>query len=260
MIPASLPPPVVIEIGGSVLARQRALMRDVCDLMTDGTTMVLVHGAGPAITRWVRTLGLPVCFKNGMRVTDRAILDVVRMVLCGKINPGLVSLTSQMGARAVGVCGADAGRITAHVADPELGLVGTLDAIQIDLLQLLLQSGFLPIVAPLGQDAMHSCLSLNADQVAASLACALGAQTLIFVSDVTGITGQDGTCLPTLTETEAHHLIRAGLIMGGMFPKVQTALTASAVVSRVLIVDGREPQMLARAILPGADVGTTVRG
>jgi acetylglutamate kinase len=154
----------------------------------------------------------------------------------------------------------DGGMIQAHIADRELGFVGEIDAIHTEILSGLLLHQYVPIVAPLGLGSDGSCLNVNADEVAARLAAALGAEALLFLSDVAGIYQDDGTCLSTLLEERALELIEQGSIRGGMIPKVRAALTAVPHVSRVLIVDGREPSILLRAAFAHARVGTRLAG
>lgn len=251
--------PLVVKLGGSTLANQHTIVRDALALHAFGIPVVLVHGGGTAITRWLHALALPVRFKQGLRVTDETTLDVVRMVLCGQVNQELVRLATYMGGRVVGLCGIDGGMVQAHMVDQELGLVGEIDAIHGELLSGLLLHHYLPIVAPLALGPDGVCLNVNADQVAAHLAAALGAETLLFLSDVAGIYQEDGSCLSTLTEEEAQDLIQRGVIGAGMIPKVRAAFTAAQNVSRVLIVNGRDPSILLRAAYAHAHVGTRLR-
>ena len=252
--------PLVVKLGGSTLAYQQALLRDALALHAFGIPVILVHGGGAAISRWLHALALPVRFKQGLRVTDAATFDIVRMVLCGQVNQELVRLATHLGGRVVGLCGIDGGMIQAHVIDQELGFVGEIDAIHTEILAGLLLHHYLPIIAPLGLGADGTCLNINADQAAARLAVALGAETLVFVSDVAGISQHDGSSLSTLRKEQAQTLIAQGVIRGGMIPKVQAALTAVPHVSRVLIVNGREPSILLRAAFAHARVGTRLSG
>jgi acetylglutamate kinase len=250
--------PIVVKLGGSALEHYQAMMQDLLTLHASGQPLVLVHGGGTAIDQWMQRLGLPIQRQQGLRVTDAATLEVVRMVLCGQVNPELLRLATHLGGRVVGLCGADGGMLLAHQVEQALGAVGEIEAIHEEVLTGLLQQCYLPIVAPLGLGADGSWLNINADQVAAHLASALGAEALLFVSDVAGIRRADGTCLPTLTADEARILLRTGVIAGGMVPKVQAALAAAQRVPQVRVIDGREPHILLRAVCPSMQVGTRV--
>jgi acetylglutamate kinase len=224
---------LVIKLGGSTLEHQRAVLQDLLQLQALGIRPVLVHGGGPSITAWLETLHIPTRFEQGVRVTDAQTLEVVCMVLRGQINERLVLLAAELGGKAVGLSGTDGGLIRAHRADERLGLVGEVETVDPTLVQRLIDEGYLPIIAPLGQGPDGSCLNINADLVAAHLAAALYADTLIFLSDIAGICGPDGTCLAELSEADAHTLIETGVIRDGMIPKVRACLEALTVVPRV---------------------------
>ena len=260
------PPPVarlkgktlVIKLGGSTLEHQRGVLQDILRLQTLGMRLVVVHGGGPSITALLNALHIPTRFEEGLRVTDAQTLEVVCMVLRGQINERLVELVAELGGQAVGLSGTDGGIIRAHIVNEHLGLVGEVETVDPMLVQRLLDDGYLPIIAPLGQGPDGSCLNINADLVAAHLAAALHADALIFLSDVAGICRPDGTCIAELSEADAHTLIEAGVIRGGMIPKVRACLQALTVVPRVQIVDGGEPHILLRQISQEQCVGTTI--
>ena len=260
------PPPVaklkgktlVVKLGGSTLEHQRGVLQDILRLQAMGMRPVLVHGGGPYITEWLKTLQIPTHFEQGLRVTDAQTLEVVCMVLRGQINEHLVLMAAEMGGKAVGLSGTDGGMIRAHIADERLGLVGEVDTVDPTLVQRLLDDGYIPIIAPLGQGPDGSCLNINADLVAAHLAGALHADKLIFLSNVAGIYRSDGTRVAELSEAEVHTLIEAGIIGGGMIPKVTACLDALTVVPRVQIVDGGEPHILLRQISNEQCVGTII--
>lgn len=249
---------LVIKLGGSTLENQRVILQDIIWLRALGANPVLVHGGGPYINEWLRKMNIPAQFKNGLRVTDAATLEVVCMVLCGQVNQGLVSLATQMGGKVVGLCGTAGGMIQAHIADPELGYVGEIDTVRPTVVQTLLAQGFIPIIAPLGQAADGSNLNINADLVAAHLAGALDAEKLIFLSNVVGICRADGSLIPEISEDEARQLIREGVISGGMIPKVSACLDALVAVPRVHIVDGGEPHVLLRELFTDQGAGTMI--
>lgn len=249
---------LVIKLGGSTLENQRMILQDIIWLRALGANPVLVHGGGPYINAWLNKLSIPATFKNGLRVTDAQTLEIVRMVLCGQVNQGLVSLTAQMGGKVVGLCGTDGSMIQAHIADPELGFVGEIDAVNPEIILTLVAQGYIPIIAPLGHAPDNTSLNINADLVAAHLAGALDAEKLIFLSNVIGICRTDGSLIPEISENEARQLIQEGVISGGMIPKVSACLDALVAVPRVHIVDGGEPHVLLRELFTDQGAGTMI--
>lgn len=249
---------LVIKLGGSTLENQRMILQDIIWLRALGANPVLVHGGGPYINEWLRKLNIQAEFKNGLRVTDAATLEVVRMVLCGQVNQGLVAMAAQMGGKVIGLCGTDGNMVQAHIADPELGLVGEIDTVNPELVQTLLAQGYIPIIAPAGMGPDGSILNINADLVAAHLAGALDAEKLIFLSNVVGIYRADGSLISELSENEARQLIHNGVISGGMIPKVSACLDALVAVPRVHIIDGGEPHVLLRELFTDEGVGTMI--
>jgi acetylglutamate kinase len=249
---------LVIKLGGSTLEHQRGVLQDIVWLHSLGARPVLVHGGGPYINAWLERLNVPARFEDGLRVTDARTLDIVRMVLLGQVNSGLVLLATQMGGRAIGLSGTDGSMIQARVANERLGYVGEIVAVDASLVQALLDRGYTPVIAPLGQGPDGECLNINADLVAAQLAGALQAEKLIFLSNVTGICRQDGSLISELTEAEARKLIADGVVSGGMIPKVNACLEALSAVSRVHIVDGGEPHVLLRELFTDQGAGTMI--
>jgi acetylglutamate kinase len=249
---------LVIKLGGSTLEHQRIVLQDIIWLQALGARPVLVHGGGPYINEWLNKLNIPTRFENGLRVTDASTLEVVRMVLMGQVNSGLVLIASQMGGKAIGLSGIDGNMIRARITDENLGFVGEIESVDSGLVQTLMDQGYIPIIAPLGQSESGSCLNINADLVAAHLAGALNAEKLIFLSNVTGICRADGSLISELTETEALQLIEEGVISGGMIPKVTACLNALFAVPRVHIVDGREPHVLLRELFTDQGAGTMI--
>src|SRR5437660_278679 len=217
---------IVIKLGGSTLEHQRVVLQDVIWLRTLGVHPVIVHGGGPSINAWLEKLHVPTRFENGLRVTDAETLEVVQMVLLGQVNANLVAMASQLGGKAVGISGTDGNLISARIASERLGFVGEIERVDPALVQTLIDQGYIPIVAPLGQGPGGSCLNINADLVAAHLAGALNAEKLIFLSNVIGICRKDGTLISELGEREAKQLIEEGVISGGMIPKVSACLDA----------------------------------
>ncbi|HEU5381145.1 MAG TPA: acetylglutamate kinase [Ktedonobacteraceae bacterium] len=249
---------LVIKLGGSTLENQRVILQDIIWLRALGANPILVHGGGPYINEWLSKMHIPARFKNGLRVTDATTLEIVRMVLCGQVNQGLVSIAAQMGGKVVGLCGTAGKMIQAHIADPELGFVGEIDTVNPEIVQTLVAQGYIPIIAPLGQGPDGASLNINADLVAAHLAGALDAEKLIFLSNVVGICRADGSLISELSETEARQLIQEGVISGGMIPKVSACLDALVAVPRVHIVDGGEQHVLLRELFTDQGAGTMI--
>lgn len=249
---------LVIKLGGSTLEHQRGVLQDIIWLHALGAHPVLVHGGGPYINEWLTKLNLPTRFENGLRVTDAQTLEIVRMVLLGQVNQGLVLMASQMGGKAIGLSGTDGNMVHAHIANEHLGFVGEIDAVDPTSVRILINEGYIPIIAPLGEGPKGSCLNINADLVAAYLAGALNAEKLIFLSNVVGICRSDGSLISELSEAGAKKLIEEGVISGGMIPKVTACLDALAAVSRVHIVDGREEHVLLRELFTDQGAGTMI--
>lgn len=249
---------LVIKLGGSTLEHQKSVLQDIIWLRALGAYPVLVHGGGPYINEWLTRLNIPTRFEQGLRVTDAATLEVVRMVLLGQVNQGLVLMAQQMGGKAIGLCGTDGGMVRAHMANERLGFVGEIDSIDPTPIEALLKEGYIPIIAPLGEGTEGSCLNINADLVAAHIAGALNAEKLIFLSNVVGICRADGSLMSEISEAEAKRLIDEGVINGGMIPKVTACLDALAAVPRVHIVDGREQHVLLRELFTDQGAGTMI--
>jgi acetylglutamate kinase len=249
---------LVIKLGGSTLEHQREVLQDIVWLRALGANPVLVHGGGPYINEWLTKLNIPTQFEQGLRVTDAQTLEVVRMVLLGQVNQRLVSMAAQMGGKAIGLSGTDGSMVRARFADERLGFVGEIETVDPTPVQVLIDQGYIPVVAPLGEGPNGTCLNINADLVAAHLAGALNAEKLIFLSNVIGICRQDGSLISELTEQEAKQLIEQGVINGGMIPKVSACLDALQAVPRVHIVDGREPHVLLRELFTDQGAGTMI--
>ncbi len=250
---------LVIKLGGSTLEHQKSVLQDIVWLRALGAYPVLVHGGGPYINEWLEKLHIPTRFEQGLRVTDAMTLEVVRMVLLGQVNQGLVVMTAQLGGRAIGLSGTDGNMVRAHMINEQLGFVGEVEAVDPTLVQELINQGYIPIIAPLGQGPDGTCLNINADLVASHLAGALNAEKLIFLSNVVGICRADGSLISELDEAEAKQLIADGVISGGMIPKVSACLDALCAVPRVHIVDGREPHVLLRELFTDQGAGTMIK-
>ncbi len=186
-------PPIVVKIGGSTLSNQDTSLKDLVTLQQEGVALVVVHGGGPVISQWMQRQGLRPRFVGGLRVTDEPSLEIVVAVLTGLINKELVARVHHLGGRAIGISGIDGGMLEAHIANPELGFVGEISKVDGEPLQAILDSGYIPLVAPLaghrqdGSEHSGAPLNINGDTVAGELAHALGAERLIFLTDVEGI-------------------------------------------------------------------------
>ncbi len=254
---------IVVKIGGSTLGSGDTTLDDVARLHAEGRRIVVVHGGGATITEWLARQGIEARFAGGLRVTDAASLDVVVAVLAGLVNTQLVAGLGRRGARAGGLSGADGSLLRATVADPALGRVGDVRAVDPAIVTTLLDAGVLPVIAPIGAETgsdghpTGALLNVNADTAAGHIAAALGAERLVFLTDVPGIKGDDGAVLGRISAEAASGLIADGVIAGGMIPKARAALLAHAAGAATRIIDGREPGALLRA-LDADGAGTTI--
>jgi acetylglutamate kinase len=264
---------VVVKYGGAAMsdgARKRAVMRDVALLSRLGVRLTLVHGGGPEIDALLRKIGKEPVFIDGLRYTDAETMDVVCMVLAGKVNKELVGLLHAVGGKAVGLCGADGAMLRAErrratlvsgaCERADLGFVGEIRQTDAALLETALSKGFTPVVATVGVDDAGTLLNINADTAAAAVACALQAELLLSMTDVKGVLiDADGAGPPaeTLRADETRDLITRGIVRGGMIPKIECCVAAvEGGVRETRIVDGRVPHALLRA-LSSEEVGGT---
>ncbi|MBI4300407.1 MAG: acetylglutamate kinase [Chloroflexi bacterium] len=254
---------IVVKIGGSTLGSHDTAMEDLVALQAEGRRVVVVHGGGKTISAWLARANLESRFVRGLRVTDKDALDVVVAVLAGLVNKDLVSSLNALGGRAVGLSGADGGLLQGTIRDRELGYVGDIACVNCGILQALLSQGLMPVVASVAQSLEPSdegvhLLNINADTAAGEVAAAIGAYSLIYLTDVKGILDGDGSLLPDLTPSEARGLIDRGVVTEGMIPKVLACLKGLEGTPLAQIIDGREPHALLRA-LNGEPGGTTIR-
>ena len=258
-------PPIVVKIGGSTLGHHDTSLKDLVTLQQEGTEVVVVHGGGNVISQWMQRQGIPPRFVDGLRVTDAASLEIVVAVLTGLINKDLVSSVQQFGGRAIGISGIDGGLLEAHIANPDLGYVGEIDRVNCQPLYDILASGYIPMVAPLAMhcrdDSEHAGVSLNVngDTVAGELARALGAERLIFLTDVGGVMDGANRVIRRMDRHRANILFQSGVVRGGMIPKLAACLRALERSLVANIVDGRQPDALL-ACLQGSSSGTTIVG
>ena len=254
---------LVVKIGGSTLGSHDTTLEDLVALQGQGWRPLVVHGGGAAISEWLKVHDTPTRFVRGLRVTDAASLRVVVAVLAGLINKELVAALNALGGRAIGLSGADGALIRVSPLDPELGYVGQIEQVDGGMLMRLLDEGYLPVVAPLGllwedEGLRDQIMNINADTVAGEVALALGVRWLVFLTDVPGIAGRDGRSLARLSAREATALVEEGIVSGGMIPKVEACLRASAAGTHTAIIDGREPHALLAAMERGELAGTII--
>ena len=261
---------LVIKYGGAAMEQadlKEQFAKDVLLLRLVGIRPVIVHGGGPQIGALMKRLGKEPRFVGGMRVTDEETMEIVEMVLVGKINKEIVGLINLHGGRAVGLSGKDGSLIRAHkrlhrTADgtmADIGLVGEVDAVNPELIRLLEEDGFIPVIAPVGVGSGGETYNINADLVAGDVAAALSAEKLMHLTDVQGIKGEDGRHISTLTKQEAERLIKAGVIDGGMLPKVESSLRALAGgAQKAHIIDGRVPHAILLEVLTVEGIGTEI--
>ncbi len=248
---------IVVKLGGSV-GQDDTLPEDSTFLQSLGARVVLVHGGGPAITGWLDRIGKQTRFVHGLRYTDGETLDVVRMVLSGLVNGEIVARLGQAGGRAVGLSGADDALLVASVRDSEVGLVGEVTGVNPAPIRGLADMGYIVVVSPVAVDGSGGFLNVNADTAAVEIAVALGAERLVFLTDVAGIRGADGAVVRRLLPDEARAWIASGVINGGMIPKVEACIRALVGTGGAQIVDGRQPHVLLAALAGRGAVGTTL--
>ena len=246
---------VVLKIGGSVADEAEASVAQIAALHDAGHAVVVVHGGGPLIGEWSARAGLETRFVRGLRVTDEPTRDVAIAVLGGLANKTLVAALIARGVPAVGLSGIDGGMLRAGREDAELGLVGTVTTVDSSLLEDLLESGRVPVVAPAAIGPAGEILNVNGDSAAGAIAASLGARLLAFVTDVPGVRGRDGRLLPRLDRERSLALVADGTIEGGMIPKVEACLLAVAAGSDAAILAARERDAVER-VLAGEHVGT----
>ena len=256
---------VVIKYGGNAMINEhlkQQVMEDIALLWLIGVKVVLVHGGGPEISETMAKLGKKAEFVNGLRVTDKETVDIVQMVLAGKINKTLVNLIQMKGGHAVGLSGIDGGIIEAEVKDPALGYVGKITKIRTQPITDLLEKNYIPVISTVAGDRQGNTYNINGDTAAAYIAGALGAERLIMMTDIAGILmdkDDPATLIPLLTVTEARGLYDSGVISGGMIPKVDCCIEAlEHGVDHVVIMDGRVPHSILMELLTDEGAGTMV--
>lgn len=267
---------VVIKYGGHAMlngALKEAVITDVVLMKYVGMHPVIVHGGGPEITAVLRRMGKESSFVNGLRVTDRETMEIVEMVLVGKINKEIVAMVNRFGGRAIGLCGKDANLIEAAkkrvrverdgvTEEVDIGFVGEVARVNADLVASVLREGYIPVVAPTAVGPDGASYNINADSVAGELAVALGAEKLVILTDVEGIMADredPATLISTVKVDEVPDLMARGIISGGMVPKVECCVNAlRGGVRRTHILDGRVPHSILLEIFTDEGIGTMV--
>ena len=256
---------VVVKYGGNAMINEelkQQVMEDIALLWLIGVKVVLVHGGGPEISDTMKKLGKQAVFIDGLRVTDKETVDIVQMVLAGKINKTLVNLIQMKGGHAVGLSGIDGGILEATTKDERLGFVGEITKVRPQPILDLLEKNYIPVVSTVASDRQGNTYNINGDTAAAYLAGALGAERLIMMTDIAGILRDKddlSTLIPYITVSDARKLYDEGVISGGMIPKVDCCIEAlEHGVNNVVIMDGRIPHSILMELLTDEGAGTMV--
>ena len=254
---------IVVKYGGNAMINdelKEAVMGDIVLLSLIGIKVVLVHGGGPEITEMLNKIGKKSEFVGGLRVTDKESMEIVQMVLAGKVNKSLVNMLEHKGGKAIGLCGIDGRMLKAKVADARLGFVGEVTEVNAKPILDVLEKGYIPVISTVGCDDEGNVYNVNADTVAACVAGELKAESLISMTDIVGLLrdkDDPSTLIPKVCVSEAPKLISEGIISGGMIPKVNCCIEAiRRGVRKVFIIDGRVPHSILIETLTDEGVGT----
>ena len=256
---------IVVKYGGNAMVSEelkQAVMSDIVLLSLVGIQVVLVHGGGPEISEMLRKIGKESRFVNGLRYTDVTTMDIVQQVLCGKVNKDLVAQLNRLGGRAIGLCGMDGGLIRAKKleAEEDLGFVGEITAIGSNTIRDALEKGYLPVIATVGVDDSGQIYNINADTAAAKIAASLGAENVILMTDTRGLLrdkDDESTLIPAVNVSEVPHLVKQGIISGGMIPKIECCVeSVRSGVKSAVILDGRVAHSILIELLSDAGIGT----
>ena len=256
---------VAVKYGGNAMVSdtlKKQVMEDIALLHMCGVKIVLIHGGGPEINAGLKKIGKVSEFINGLRVTDKETIEIVQMVLAGKVNKSLVSLLERQGVRAVGLSGLDAGLIRADFKDPELGYVGRITSVDVRVINDLMNLGYVPVISTVAGDAEGNVFNINADTAASWIAGAVGAERLFMMTDIDGILRDKDdptSVIPCIDINDAVELFNTGVISGGMIPKVECCIDAILRgVERVIVMDGRVPHSILLEVLTNEGAGTMV--
>jgi acetylglutamate kinase len=257
---------VVIKYGGSAMIDEQlklSTIQDIIMMKLVGLKPIIVHGGGKDISHWMNKVEKQSEFVDGLRVTDDETMEIAEMVLAGKVNKSLVGLMYQLGMKAVGICGKDGGILEVdrkNVNGKDIGYVGDIKKVNTELLDVLLNSDFVPIIAPIGLDEKGESYNINADDAACAIAAAIQAEKLVFLTDVEGVLidqNDKNTLVSEMTLDRANTLIEEGIISGGMLPKIKCCMEAvEKNVQRVHILDGRLEHSLLLEIFTNEGIGT----
>ncbi len=256
---------VVVKYGGNAMTNEElknAVMSDIVLLSLVGVKVVLVHGGGPEINEMLKRVGIESRFINGLRYTDEATVDIVKMVLAGKVNKELVSHLTRHKGKALGMCGIDGQMITASKmqSDPDLGFVGEIENVNTTPITDALDRGYVPVIATVACDENGQTYNINADTAAARIAAELRAENLILMTDIVGLLkdkDDDGTLINTVQVSEVPFMKRQGIISGGMIPKIDCCVEAvRRGVKKTCIIDGRVPHSILIELLSNEGIGT----
>lgn len=255
---------IIVKLGGSIFDRKDTTIEDVVTLQKQGRPLVLVHGGANIVSSWLKRQNTATDFFQGERITNKASLEMVTAVLCGLVNKEIVAAINTGGGRAVGICGVDGSLVQGRIRNKEMGYVGNIVKVDQSLLTTLLESGFIPVIAPV---SLHSfdrppkaplLLNINGDTIAGEIAAVTGAEKLILITDVDGIHDESGNLLPHLSPAEAESLMSSGIASGGMIPKLKACLRAlSNTATTCIIIDGRQQHALLNEIDKGGS-GTKI--
>ncbi len=254
---------IVVKYGGNAMINEElkeAVMGDIVLLSLIGVKVVLVHGGGPEITDMLSKVGKETKFVNGLRVTDKETVEIAQMVLAGKINKNLVNLLQSKGGKAIGLCGIDGHMIKAEMMNKDLGYVGEITDVNVDIIRDVLEKGYIPVVSTIGYDDEGNSYNINADTAAAKIAGQLKCESLISMTDIAGILrdkDDPSTLIPKILVSEAPQLISEGIISGGMIPKIECCIEAiRRGVKKVFVIDGRIPHAILIETLTDEGIGT----
>lgn len=257
---------VVVKYGGNAMINEElkeAVMRDIVLLTTIGIRIVLVHGGGPEINRMLEKMSIESKFVDGLRVTDKDTVDVVQMVLAGKVNKDLVCQIGNLGGHAIGLSGLDGNMLECKPLDKEHGYVGEIINVNTDVIEEVLNHSFIPVISTIGYDKQSNCYNINADTVAAEIAGALGAEALVSMTDIVGLLrdkDDPSTLIHRVYISDTPALIAEGIISGGMIPKIDSMTSALRQgVKKAFIIDGRVPHSILMELLTDEGMGTMFR-
>lgn len=261
-----MPSRIVVKIGGSLLndeSRQQAIVRQISDLFTDETQVIVIHGGGKHLTSLLNRLEVPSQFHEGLRITNAETMDVALMSLVGLVNKKLVAAFARVGRRAIGLCGGDGGAVLAEKlqsGEVDYGFVGKVSLINTELIGLLVRNDYLPVIACVAMGPDNQYYNINADQMAAACAVALHADQLVFLTDVDGVLSEKRTVISQIDARRVNNLVKNKMVSGGMLPKLKACLAAlNGGVGDINILNGSVEDGLKRLIAHGESLGTAIR-